>query len=45
VLRRAGEAGAAEAAVIGDQHGTAAYKRELVRVYVARAVRAALDKQ
>jgi carbon-monoxide dehydrogenase medium subunit len=42
VLRRAGEAAAAEAAVIGDQHGTAAYKRELVRVYVARAVRAAL---
>lgn len=43
VLRRAGEAAAAEAAVIGDQHGTAAYKRELVRVYVARAVRAALS--
>jgi carbon-monoxide dehydrogenase medium subunit len=42
VLRRAGEAAAAEAAVIGDQHGTAAYKRELVRVYVARAVKAAL---
>jgi carbon-monoxide dehydrogenase medium subunit len=42
VLRRAGEAAAAQAAVIGDQHGTAAYKRELVRVYVARAVRAAL---
>ncbi|MGH8703215.1 MAG: FAD binding domain-containing protein, partial [Burkholderiales bacterium] len=45
VLRRAGEAGAAEAAVIGDQHGTAAYKKELVRVYVARAVRAALQSQ
>ena len=42
VLRRAGEAAATEAAVIGDEHGTAAYKRELVRVYVARAVRAAL---
>lgn len=42
VLRRAGEAGAAEAAVIGDQHGTAAYKRELLRVYVARAVRQCL---
>jgi len=41
-LRRAGEAAAAEAAVIGDQHGTAAYKKELVRVYVARAVKAAL---
>ena len=45
VLRRAGEAGAAEAAVIGDQHGTAAYKKELVRVYVARAVRAALTSE
>jgi carbon-monoxide dehydrogenase medium subunit len=45
VLRRAGEAGAAEAAVIGDQHGTAAYKRELVRVFVARAVRAALTSE
>ena len=42
VLRRAGDAAASEAAVIGDEHGTAAYKRELVRVYVARAVRAAL---
>jgi len=45
VLRRVGEAAASEAAVIGDQHGTAAYKRELVRVYVARAVRAALNEQ
>ena len=42
-LARAGEAGAAEAGVIGDAHGSAAYKRELLRVYVARAVRAALD--
>jgi carbon-monoxide dehydrogenase medium subunit len=45
VLARAGEAGAAEASVIGDAHGSAAYKRELVRVYVARAVRAALVGQ
>jgi len=44
VLRRAGEAAAKEAAVIGDQHGTAAYKRELVRVYVTRAIRAALEE-
>jgi carbon-monoxide dehydrogenase medium subunit len=42
VLRQAGEAAAVEANVVGDQHGSAAYKRELVRVYVARAVRAAL---
>jgi CO/xanthine dehydrogenase FAD-binding subunit len=31
--------------VISDQHGTAAYKRELLRVYLARAVRAALDNK
>jgi carbon-monoxide dehydrogenase medium subunit len=42
-LRRSGEAAAAEAAVIGDQHGTAAYKKELVRVYVSRAIREALS--
>ena len=45
VLRRAGDAAATEAAVIGDQHGTAAYKRELLRVYLARAVRAALGNR
>ena len=45
VLRSVGEAAAAESAVIGDQHGSAAYKRELLRVYVARAVRAALAAQ
>jgi aerobic carbon-monoxide dehydrogenase medium subunit len=42
LLRRVGEAAAAEAPVIGDQHGSAAYKRQLLRVHVARAVRAAL---
>jgi carbon-monoxide dehydrogenase medium subunit len=41
-LRRAGDAAAQEAAIVADQHGSAAYKKELVRVYVARAVRAAL---
>ena len=45
VLRRAGDAAADEAAVISDQHGSAAYKRELLRVYLARAVRAALDNK
>ncbi|OGA23785.1 MAG: molybdopterin dehydrogenase [Betaproteobacteria bacterium RIFCSPLOWO2_02_FULL_67_26] len=44
VLRRAGDAAASEAAVIGDEHGSAAYKRELLRVYVVRAVRAALAR-
>ena len=42
MLRRAGDAAASEAGVIGDAHGSAAYKKELVRVYVTRAVRAAL---
>jgi carbon-monoxide dehydrogenase medium subunit len=42
-LARAGEAAAAEAGVIGDAHGSAAYKRELLRVYVGRAIRAALQ--
>jgi carbon-monoxide dehydrogenase medium subunit len=41
-LRRAGEAAADEAPVIADPQGSAAYKRQLVRVYVARALRAAL---
>jgi carbon-monoxide dehydrogenase medium subunit len=41
-LRRACDAAAAEAGVIGDAHGSAAYKRELLRAYVARAVRSAL---
>ena len=43
VLRRAGEAAAAEASLLADAHGSAAYKRELLRVYVGRAVRRALD--
>lgn len=42
LLQRAGEAAADEAAIIGDQHGTAAYKQQLVRVYVKRALREAL---
>jgi aerobic carbon-monoxide dehydrogenase medium subunit len=41
LLRRVGEA-AAEAPIVGDQHGSAAYKRQLLRVYLGRAVRAAL---
>ncbi len=42
VLRRLGEAAADEAAVIGDASGSAPYKKQLVRVYVQRAVRKAL---
>ena len=39
-LTRAGDAAAAEAQILADAHGSAAYKRELLRVYVRRAVRA-----
>jgi carbon-monoxide dehydrogenase medium subunit len=42
-LALAGEAAAAEAGVIGDAHGSAAYKRELLKVYLGRAIRAALQ--
>lgn len=42
LLRRAGEAAAEEASVVADARGSAAYKRQLVRVYVARAIRQAL---
>ncbi len=41
-LIRAGEAAAAEAVILADVHGSAAYKRELLRVYLRRAVRQAL---
>jgi len=41
-LRRVGEAAAEEAELISDGQGSAAYKKQLVRVYVARALRAAL---
>ncbi len=42
-LSRAGDAAASEAAILSDAHGSAAYKRELLRVYLRRAVRQALD--
>ncbi len=41
VLTRAGDAAADEAETISDVRGSAPYKRELVRVYVRRAVRQA----
>jgi aerobic carbon-monoxide dehydrogenase medium subunit len=44
VLMRAGDAAAEEASILADAHGTAAYKRELLRVYLRRAVRKALDE-
>ncbi len=42
-LRRAGEAGAAELDIVGDPHGSASYKKQLLRVYLGRAVRIALE--
>lgn len=44
VLRRAGDAAADEVDLIGDARGSAAYKRELLRVYVARAASEALAR-
>ena len=43
-LRRVGDAAAEEAETISDGQGSAAYKRQLVRVYVARALEAALGR-
>ncbi|MBI3436772.1 MAG: FAD binding domain-containing protein, partial [Proteobacteria bacterium] len=42
-LARAGEAAVAEAEIISDAHGSAPYKRELLRVYIGRAIRQAMD--
>ena len=44
VLRRAGDAAAEEASILADAHGSAAYKRELLRVYLRRAVLLALGQ-
>jgi carbon-monoxide dehydrogenase medium subunit len=41
VLGDVGEAAVAEAVIIGDLRGSAAYKRELLRVYIGRAIREA----
>jgi carbon-monoxide dehydrogenase medium subunit len=43
LFRQAGEAAAEEAELITDGQGSASYKKQLVRVYVARALRAALE--
>ena len=43
LLAAAGDAAAAEAEFIADVRGSVPYKRELLRVYVRRAVRQALD--
>jgi carbon-monoxide dehydrogenase medium subunit len=43
LLRRAGDAAAEESEFIADVRGSAPYKRELMRVYIGRAVRAAMQ--
>jgi carbon-monoxide dehydrogenase medium subunit len=42
ILKRAGDAAVDEVEVIADVRGSAPYKRELLRVYVGRAIRQAL---
>jgi aerobic carbon-monoxide dehydrogenase medium subunit len=44
LFRQVGEAAAGEAELLTDGQGSAAYKKQLVRVYVARALRAALEE-
>ncbi|MDD9904445.1 MAG: xanthine dehydrogenase family protein subunit M [Rhodospirillaceae bacterium] len=44
-LNRAGEAAAAEAEVHSDARGSAAYKRELIRVFTGRAIRQATGRE
>jgi aerobic carbon-monoxide dehydrogenase medium subunit len=43
LLRRAGDAAGEEAELITDGQGSATYKRQLVRIYAARALHAALS--
>ncbi len=43
VLNRAGDAAVDEATILSDAHGSAPYKRELLRVYLRRAVRQAIE--
>jgi carbon-monoxide dehydrogenase medium subunit len=42
ILKRAGEAAAGEVETMADARGSASYKKELLRVFVARAVRKAI---
>ena len=42
-LKRAAEAAVAEASMLSDAHGSAAYKRELLRVYLRRTVERARE--
>jgi carbon-monoxide dehydrogenase medium subunit len=44
ILKEAGEAAAAEADIESDLHGSASYKKQLIRVYVKRAVHEAIHQ-
>ena len=44
LLKEAGEAAAAEAEIESDLHGSAAYKKQLIRVYVKRAIHEAIHQ-
>ena len=43
LLKEAGDAAVGEVSFLSDAHGSAAYKKELLRVYLSRAVREALS--
>jgi carbon-monoxide dehydrogenase medium subunit len=43
LLKLAGDAAAGEVLFLSDAHGSSAYKKELLRIYLARAVREALS--
>jgi carbon-monoxide dehydrogenase medium subunit len=43
LLSRAGDAAIGEVSFLSDAHGSAAYKKELLRVYLSRAIREALS--
>lgn len=43
ILRHAGEVAAGEARISGDAHGSAEYKKSLLRVYLRRAIRQAME--
>jgi carbon-monoxide dehydrogenase medium subunit len=45
LLKRAGEAAVGEADIVGDQHGSRPYKQQLLRVYLARAIKAAIEER
>jgi carbon-monoxide dehydrogenase medium subunit len=43
LLKQAGDIAVGEVSFLSDAHGSAAYKKELLRVYLARTVREALS--